>query len=262
MRDFRDKSPWELSSLGDGYVNLIYSLALFRALGKPVGKKVANSVLSKALEAAGLRSLAGARADSHRLADYAEGYLFKAWAEGKISLEESVSILAKSFSGSEDRVTLRKESVEAFASLLKAVAEKKTKKKTPLLTVDAVVERAGKVLLVRRRNPPYKGCWALPGGFVEYGESVEDAVVRELKEETGLKISIKGLLGVYSEPGRDPRGHVVSICFLATGEGAEKGGSDVAEARFFGIEEIDFNKLAFDHEKILKDYIRGKRDVL
>lgn len=219
-----------------------------------MGRKVSNSVLSRALEEAGLRSLAGARVNSHRLADYAEGYLFKAWAEGRISLEESVEVLAKSFSGSEDKAVLRKESVEAFASLLKAVSKRKPRGKSPLLTVDAVVERAGKVLLVRRRNPPYRDCWALPGGFVEYGESVEEAVVRELKEETGLEIRVKGLLGVYSEPGRDPRGHVVSICFLATGEGAEKGGSDVAEARFFSPEEIDFHRLAFDHEKILRDY--------
>lgn len=260
MLEFRVRSPRELSSLGDSYVNLIYSLALTKALSRPIGKKVSNHVLAKALEGAGLRRLVGSRANSHRLADFAEGLIFQSWVEGKLTLEGSVVILAENFSGSEDRLVLREESVKAFTSLLKTVAERKNMKrrKTPLLTVDAVVEKAGKVLLIRRRNPPYEGCWALPGGFVEYGEKVEDAAVRELKEETGLEIDIKGLLGVYSEPGRDPRGHVVSICFLATGRGVERGGSDAEDARFFRPAEINFEKMAFDHEKILKDYIKLK----
>ncbi len=127
----------------------------------------------------------------------------------------------------------------------------------PDLTVDAVVERDGEILLVRRGNPPFEDRWALPGGFVEYGESLEEAVKREVLEEAGLGIEIKGLLGVYSEPGRDPRGHVVSVCYIAeAGEGSEEGGSDAKEARFFSMGGIERDELAFDHAKIIEDYER------
>jgi 8-oxo-dGTP diphosphatase len=258
MQRFRDRRPWELSSLGDGYVNLIYSMALSRVADTPVGRKVPNQVLSEALERAGLRGLAGARVNAHQLADLAEGIIFKAWVAGKITLEESVSILSGSLSGSLERKKLKEESVEAFTSLLRALEGGRTRGRPPLLTVDAVVEREGKILLIKRGNPPFKESWALPGGFVEYGERVEDAVVRELLEETGLRIMLKGLLGVYSEPGRDPRGHVVSICYIAEGEGEVREGSDAAEARFFKPEEIDFDNLAFDHKKIIEDYRRLK----
>ncbi|MEM2534555.1 MAG: NUDIX hydrolase, partial [Candidatus Nezhaarchaeales archaeon] len=85
-------------------------------------------------------------------------------------------------------------------------------RRRPLVTVDGVVVRSvGSIVLVRRRRPPYEGYWALPGGFVEYGETVEEAVKREVEEETGLIVDIKGLIGVYSKPDRDPRGHVISI---------------------------------------------------
>jgi len=128
------------------------------------------------------------------------------------------------------------------------------RRRSPRLTVDALIERQGKVLLIRRKKGPYKGSWALPGGFVEYGESVEEAVRREVKEETNLDLRIKRLLGVYSEPGRDPRGHVVSICFTAEAIGSEKGKSDASEARFFDLEEAKKKNLAFDHKKIIGDY--------
>lgn len=258
MLKFRDKSPLELSSLGDGFVNLIYSMALSEVTGKPIGKKVPNTVLSKALQKARLRNLAGTRVDTHHLADLAEGIIFKAWVGGRITLEESVAILSKSLSGSLERKTLMRESIAAFSSLLEALAAGNTRGRPPLLTVDAIVEREGRILLIRRKNPPFQGCWALPGGFVEYGERVEDATVRELYEETGLKVKLKGILGVYSEPGRDPRGHVVSICYIAEGLGEEHGGSDALEARFFKPEEIDLDNLAFDHRKIIEDYMRFK----
>ena len=123
-----------------------------------------------------------------------------------------------------------------------------------MITVDAVIEREGKILLIKRKNEPFKGAWAFPGGFVEYNESTEDAVIREVKEEASLDIAIKSILGVYSKPGRDPRGHVISICYVATASGDEKGGSDASEARFFRREEIKNLNLAFDHGNILKDY--------
>ncbi len=130
-----------------------------------------------------------------------------------------------------------------------------------LVTVDAIVERDDKILLIKRKNEPFKGCWALPGGFIEYGESAEEAVKREIKEEANLEIKIKRLLGVYSAFGRDPRGHVISICYLAEGKGKEKGGSDAGDARFFSLDELKKEKLAFDHAKIIEDYIKN-REVL
>lgn len=129
-----------------------------------------------------------------------------------------------------------------------------------LVTVDAVVEMGNKILLIRRKNEPFKGCWALPGGFMEYGESAEDAVKREIKEEANLKIKIRRLLGVYSAFGRDPRGHVISICYVAKAKGKERGGSDAEDARFFSLAEIKKEKLAFDHSKIIEDYITVKTE--
>jgi len=120
---------------------------------------------------------------------------------------------------------------------------------TPLLTVDAIIIHDSKIVFVRRKNSPFKGIFALPGGFVEVGETTEQSVVREALEETGLSIEIVKLLGVYSEPSRDPRGHTVSICYLAKGTGIPKAGSDAAEVALFAIDGIP--KLAFDHNNIL-----------
>lgn len=123
---------------------------------------------------------------------------------------------------------------------------------SPRLAVDAVIRIRNGVVLVRRRNPPFQGKWALPGGFVKYGERVEEALVREVKEETGLKVKVDRLLGVYSDPLRDPRGHIVSVCFLAKVVGGHmRAGSDAAEVRVF--EKIPWEELAFDHAKILID---------
>ncbi len=123
--------------------------------------------------------------------------------------------------------------------------------KSPLVAVDGVVVRSrGSIVLVKRRKPPYEGYWALPGGLVEYGESVEEAVVREVREETGLEVEIKGLVGVYSKLGRDPRGHVISIAFLVVEVGGELRGSRETEVgEFYVIPE----KLAFDHREVLRD---------
>ena len=129
-----------------------------------------------------------------------------------------------------------------------------TEKKGPMVTVDAIIEQDGKILLIKRKDEPFAGAWALPGGFVEYNESTEDAIIREAKEETNLDIAIKTLLGVYSKPGRDPRGHVISICYLASATGEEKGGTDASDAKFFSPVEIRGKNLAFDHGKILEDY--------
>jgi len=126
--------------------------------------------------------------------------------------------------------------------------------RNPSLTVDGIVEQNGRLLLIERKNPPFKGTYALPGGFVEYNEPVEKAVIREVEEETGLKTEIDKLVGVYSSPGRDPRGHMVSTVFsLNKTGGSLEGGSDAEKARYFDND--DLPELAFDHKKIIKDYL-------
>jgi 8-oxo-dGTP diphosphatase len=131
--------------------------------------------------------------------------------------------------------------------------------KTPYLAVDGVVrlwegERFKGIVLVERRYEPLG--YALPGGFVEVGETVEKAVLREVKEETGLDAQIVKLLGVYSEPNRDPRFHVVSVVFVLDAYGEPKGGDDAKKAVVFPIEDLPFDKIVFDHAKILKDFLR------
>jgi ADP-ribose pyrophosphatase len=131
--------------------------------------------------------------------------------------------------------------------------------KTPYLAVDGVVrlwegERFKGIVLVERRYEPLG--YALPGGFVEVGETVEEAVLREVKEETGLDAQIVKLLGVYSEPNRDPRFHVVSVVFVLDAYGEPRGGDDAKRAVVFPIEDLPFDKIVFDHAKILKDYLR------
>lgn len=124
----------------------------------------------------------------------------------------------------------------------------------PRLTVDGVIISNEKLLLIRRGRPPFRDTWALPGGFVEYGETVETAVQREVMEETGLTTSVRRLVGVYSAPDRDPRGHTVSVAFLLTVEsGSPRGGDDAAEARWFSLD--DLPDLAFDHAKIINDAV-------
>lgn len=124
--------------------------------------------------------------------------------------------------------------------------------KTPLLTVDVVVGLKEGIVLVKRKNDPFKGRWALPGGFVEKGETVENAACREVKEETGLEIKLAGIVGVYSDPERDPRGHVVSVCYSGEKVGGElRPATDADEVNVF--KRIPWNSLAFDHDEILKD---------
>lgn len=124
---------------------------------------------------------------------------------------------------------------------------------TPLLAVDCVaVDPQGRFLLIRRGHPPFLGAWALPGGFVDVGESVEDACRRELLEETGIKAGKLTLIGVYSDPARDPRGHSVAVAFLTRiRAAAPKAGDDAAAAEW--VEGWRRAKLAFDHKDILRD---------
>ncbi|RNI13792.1 NUDIX hydrolase [Methanohalophilus sp. RSK] len=123
--------------------------------------------------------------------------------------------------------------------------------KTPLLTVDGVIILNGKIVLIKRKNEPYRGSFALPGGFVEIGETTEEAVKREVREETGLLIEILKLVGVYSDPSRDPRGHTVSVAYLAVGKGEPKADTDAADVGCFKPNNLP--ELAFDHQRILND---------
>jgi len=124
----------------------------------------------------------------------------------------------------------------------------------PALAVDGIVPYEGGIVLIRRGREPFKGRLALPGGFVECGETVEEAVVREVREETGLRVRPERLVGVYSDPDRDPRGHVVSVCFLCRVEGGElRAGSDAADVEVVDPGELSPEDLAFDHYKMLRD---------
>ena len=135
-----------------------------------------------------------------------------------------------------------------------------TSREPPSIMVDAILEQKDRVLFVKRGKDPFKGKWSLPGGKIDPGEKVEDAVKRELFEETSLAIVPTGILGVYSDPKRDPRGHRVSITFIAKASGGEaKGGDDAESAQWFPInEELD---LAFDHNKILNDYKQWRKSI-
>jgi 8-oxo-dGTP diphosphatase len=131
--------------------------------------------------------------------------------------------------------------------------------KTPALTADCVVVDArNRVLLVRRKYPPFKGRYALPGGFVEVGETVEDACRRELMEETGVKAGKLQLLGIYSDPSRDPRGHTCTVAFLTRVRSARVNAGDDAAAAAW-VEDWSNVDLAFDHALILTDANRALR---
>ena len=127
--------------------------------------------------------------------------------------------------------------------------------KIPSLTADIFIfDEDFNFILIKRKNEPFKDCWALPGGFVEYGESVENAAVREAKEETSIDVELEELVNVYSAPDRDPRGHTVTIAFTAKGDFAtRKADSDAKEIGIFKINELKNDEIAFDHAIIIKD---------
>jgi 8-oxo-dGTP diphosphatase len=127
--------------------------------------------------------------------------------------------------------------------------------RNPFPTVDVIIRVGDKIVLIERRNEP-KG-WALPGGFVDYGESLEEAARREALEETGLALRDLRQFGAYSDPGRDPRQHNISVVFTAEGIGNPQGSDDAARAELFAFDALP-SPLCFDHQRILDDYRAGK----
>ena len=131
-----------------------------------------------------------------------------------------------------------------------------TRYRNPFPTVDLIIKVDHKIVLIERRNPP-RG-WALPGGFVDYGESLETAAVREAREETGLDVTNLQQFHAYSEPDRDPRQHNISIVFTASATGMPVAGDDAQNVDLFALSDLP-NPLCFDHARILADYAARKK---
>jgi ADP-ribose pyrophosphatase YjhB (NUDIX family) len=127
--------------------------------------------------------------------------------------------------------------------------------RNPLPTVDIIIEIGDRIVLIERKNPPFG--WALPGGFVDYGESYETAALREAEEETGLAVTALRQFHTYSDPGRDPRQHTASTVFIGRAEGTPQAGDDAARAELFTADNLP--TLAFDHARILADYYAAKK---
>jgi 8-oxo-dGTP diphosphatase len=127
------------------------------------------------------------------------------------------------------------------------------KLKSPFLTVDAIIEISGGLVLIERSNPPFG--FAFPGGFVDYGESLEEAVVREAKEETGLDLLELRQFHTYSDPARDPRFHTVTTVFTARAQGRPQAGDDAASVKIVPLEEAAYLDFAFNHKDVLRDYL-------
>ncbi len=134
-----------------------------------------------------------------------------------------------------------------------------TKYRNPLVTVDIIIEINEGIVLIERSNTPYG--WALPGGFVNYGESLESSAIREAKEETSLDIKIEEQFHTYSDPDRDPRHHTVTTVFIAKGTGSLKAADDAKSANIFTKTTLPY-PIVFDHGKIINNYFRYKQGEL
>lgn len=132
---------------------------------------------------------------------------------------------------------------------------KTSKHKNPVPTVDIIIRYMNGIILIKRKNPP--SGWAIPGGFVDYNETLETAAVREAKEETGLEVRLIRQFHSYSDPKRDPRQHTISTVFIAEASGKAEAGDDAAEIGVFKKDNLPDN-IAFDHNEILNDYFTGR----
>lgn len=138
-----------------------------------------------------------------------------------------------------------------------------TRPQTPLLAADTIIELtdqpAHPIVLIERKNPPHG--WAIPGGFVDIGEALEQAAIREAREETCLDVRLKVLLGVYSDPARDPRGHTVTAVYVAEAGGRPQAADDAKHLQIFSLADLP-GELAFDHAQVLADYSRYRKEGL
>ena len=128
-------------------------------------------------------------------------------------------------------------------------------RRNPLPTVDIIIRVGGGVVLIKRKNPPHG--WAIPGGFVDYGESLEQAAVREAKEETSLDVRLQSQFHTYSDPNRDARFHTITTVYIADAEGAPLAADDAAETRIFTRDDLP-SPIAFDHASILEDFFSSR----
>ncbi len=130
--------------------------------------------------------------------------------------------------------------------------------KKPSITTDIFIFDENKnFILIKRKNNPFKGCWALPGGFVDYGETVEHAAIREALEETSIDVELDKLINVYSDPNRDSRGHTITIAYTAKGDFKKaKANDDAIDISIFNSQDLDNIDLAFDHQQIINDALK------
>jgi len=133
--------------------------------------------------------------------------------------------------------------------------------KNPIPTVDAIIQNSSSILLVKRVKDPYKNLFGLPGGFVNEGETIEEAIVREVYEETSLEVHPIEILGVYSDPTKDPRGHMLTVVFIVlVVRGNPTTGDDINEISWMPINKINDIDIAFDHKLIINDYLKWKKE--
>jgi ADP-ribose pyrophosphatase YjhB (NUDIX family) len=139
----------------------------------------------------------------------------------------------------------------------------KQQHKNPIPTVDTIIQRDSQILFVKRKRDPFKEHFVFPGGFVNEGEKVEDAALREVKEETSLSVELVDILGVYSDPSRDPRGHIMSTVFIGkisdNDKNEAKAGDDAGAIQWIDLEDVDNKSFGFDHKTIISDYKKWKQ---
>ncbi len=186
--------------------------------------------------------------------------------EGKTSIYGSVIVIGYKVLVREQSFSLNKEIEEvkffspdelpplAFSSHREILNDLWRIRRNPVPTVDVIVEREEGIVLIKRKNPPYG--WALPGGFVEYGESLEEAARREIKEETNLQVKQLRQFHAYSDPARDPRFHTITTVFIGKGEGEPRAADDAQELKISKKNTLP-SRMAFDHKQILEDYFSG-----